>query len=120
GRKARKRKPVHSRLRSACHHHIGVAKGDDPPGVADRVRAGRTCSDDRVVRALEIVGDGDLTAHQIDESSWNEERRDAPWSLFVEGNRGVVNPSQSSDSRSDQYTRLDLFLIAFGRPIGVS
>ena len=64
GAKARQRKAIDRQFGAAGDHHIGVAKRDQPAGVADRVRAGRAGGDDRVIWALEIVGDRNLAAQQ--------------------------------------------------------
>ena len=62
GAKAGQREAVDRRFGAARDHHVGVAERDQPPGVADRVRAGRAGGDDGVVGTLEIVGDRDLAA----------------------------------------------------------
>ena len=62
GAEAGERQAVDRRFGAARHHHIGVAERDQPPGVADRVRAGRAGGDHRMVGALQIVGDRNLAA----------------------------------------------------------
>src|SRR5918911_665873 len=44
----------------ARHHDVGILQHDQPRRVADRVCAGRAGGDDRVVRTLEAVADGDV------------------------------------------------------------
>ena len=120
GAKARERKAIDGRFRAAGDHHVGVAKRDQPPGVADRVRAGRASGDDRVVGALEIVGDRNLPAQKIDEPSGNKERRDPARPFFVQGDGGVVDAAKTTDTRSEKDAGLSFLLVGFGSPIRVA
>ena len=47
-------------FRTAGDHHVSCAVPDQTRGVADRMRAGRTGGDDRMVRTAEAVFDRDL------------------------------------------------------------
>ena len=73
-----------------------------------------------MVGALEIVGDRNLSAQQIDEPAGNEERRDAARSFFVQGDGGVVDAAEPADSRAEQDAGLDLLLVGLGAPVGVA
>ena len=120
GAKSGQRKAIDRRLGAAGDHHVGVAEGDQPSRVADRVRAGRAGGDDSVVGTLEMVSDRDLPAHQIDETAGNEKRRDAARPFLMQGHGGVVDAPKSADSRADQYPGLDLLLVGLRGPFGVA
>src|SRR3546814_7832214 len=71
---------------------VGIVHRDHPRGVADRMRAGGTRRDDRVVRPHQAVFDRDLTRDQVDQPTVNEMGADAARPLFVEheNRKGVV------------------------------
>src|SRR5215203_4224366 len=102
GGKAGERKPVDRRFRAAGEHDLGVAIGDEPRGVADRVRAGRAGGHDGVVRALEPVLDRDVARGEVDEPTRDEERRDAPRALLVQRDRGVIDAADAADAGADE------------------
>ena len=47
------RNAVDRRFGAARHHHVGIAERDQPAGIADGVRPGRTRGDDGVVGTLQ-------------------------------------------------------------------
>src|SRR5438552_3245481 len=51
-RESGKRNPVDGRLRPACHHDICIAKRNQPPGIANRVRACETSGNYGIVPYL--------------------------------------------------------------------
>ena len=106
-------------LGSARHHHVGIVELDQPRRVADRMRAGRAGGDDRVVRPLQAVPDGDIAGRQIDQASRDEERADAARPLLLEQDGGVGDAGQAADAGADQDAGALLLLLRVGLPAGV-
>ena len=65
-------------LGAAGQHHVGVAVGDETPGVTHAVQPGGAGTDDGIAGPLKTQHDGQLPGHQIDDRPRHEERRDAP------------------------------------------
>jgi hypothetical protein len=114
-----KRQAIDRRFGAAGDHHLGVAERDQPPSVADGVRASRTSRDDGVIGAFEPMSDRHLAAGEIDQPAGDEERRDTPRPLLVQRHRGLVDAAETTDARADQYAGVDLVLVGLGRPAGV-
>ena len=103
GREAGKRKRGDRRFRAACDHHVGIAEDDQPCGIADGMRAGRTGRHDGMVRPFQAVPDRHLARDQVDDVAGDEERADAPRAALLQDDarfrrspRGRRCPSRSS------------------------
>ncbi len=107
------------RFRAARHHHVGVAKGDEPRGVADGVRAGGAGRHHRVIRPLEAEPDGDVARGKIDQPARNEERADALRAFFGHEQGGLLDALQAADARADQHARAVLLVGGLGLPARV-
>ena len=81
--------------------------------------AGGACRDDRVVRALEAVPDGNVAGGQIDEASRNEERADAARALLLQQERRLGDAVEAADARADEHSRALLLLGRIGLPAGI-
>ncbi len=95
---------------AAGDHHLRIAQRHEPRGVTDGMGAGCARRDDRMVRPLEAMPDGHISAGKVDEPARNEERRDAPRTFFLQEDRRVGNTRQPSDTRADQDARRLLLL----------
>jgi hypothetical protein len=73
-REAREDERVDARLRPAGEDDVGGAVPDELGALADRVRPGRACRDDRVVRAPHAELDRDLPARRVDQDVLDEAR----------------------------------------------
>ena len=73
---------TNGRFRAARQHNIGIVERDHPRRIANRVRAGRTGSDHRVVRTHQPVFDADLPGNQVDQPAVDEMRGNAAGALF--------------------------------------
>src|SRR5437879_917759 len=117
--KPRHRQPTYRRFGSAGHHHIGVVERDQPACIADRVGAGRTRRDHRMVGTLEAVLDRYIAGSQIDQTPGNEERRYFARAALLEKQRRIGNAGQAADPRADHRARRATILFGSGMPIGV-
>src|SRR4029077_10871024 len=119
GGKAGERNPVNGRLGTAGHHHIGVAKRNQPAGIANRVSAGRTGRDHSMIGPLERMGDRYITGGEIDQPARYEERRPPPRAAVAQYQRVSRDPLPPTDPRADQNAARDLVLILTRMPAGV-
>jgi hypothetical protein len=74
------------------------------------MRAGRTGSDDGVVRALQPVFDADLSRNQVDQAAVDEVRRNAARPLFGEQQAFALDSRQAADARTDRAAGANLLL----------
>ena len=58
---------------ATSHHHLGIAKRDQPGSIADGVRAGRAGSDNCVIWTLQAELDRHKTGGEIDNPAGDEE-----------------------------------------------
>ena len=86
---------------TARHHHIGILELDQPRGITDRVRTGGAGGDDRVVRSLEAVLDGNLAGDQVDQRRGNEEGTHSTRSPLLKHERGLVDGLETTDAGAD-------------------
>jgi hypothetical protein len=73
-----------------------------------------------VVRPLEAVLDGDVTAGQIDQAARNEERRDAARATLDQGSGSLVDAADAADAGADQHARGALLLIGLRLPARIA
>ena len=117
--KAGERDAVDRRFSAARHHHVGVAKRDQPAGVADGVSAGRAGGDHGMIGSLERMRDRHVARREIDEPAGDEERRDPTRTAVAQDKRGFRNAFDAADSGTDQNAADDLIVILPRMPVGV-
>ena len=62
---------------------------------------------------------GDVAARQIDQTAWDEERRQPPRTLLLQQQCAVVDAAETTDPGADHDTGLDLLFVGFGGPIRI-
>ena len=92
---------VSGRLGPAGDHDVGVAAGDDPERVADRVGAGGAGRDVGAVRALGPEADGDLARGLVDDRLDEEERRDPVRALLQQDLVVLLDRADAADAGAD-------------------
>ena len=113
------RQPADRRFGAAREHHVGIAKPDQPRGIADGVRAGGAGRDHGMVRAFEPMLDRHIAGGEIDQAAWNEERAHPPRALLGEEQRSLLDALQAADARADQDAGADLIFIGGRLPAGI-
>ncbi len=104
-------------FRAARQHHVGIVHRDHPRRVADRMRAGRACGHDRVIRPHQPVFDRNLTRNQVDEASVDEMGGNPFRPLFGEYQRFAFDSRQPADPRTDRTARAKTLRLAhIGQP----
>ncbi len=104
---------------AARHHHVGVAKGHEARRITDGVRPRRAGRDHGVVRALQLMLDGDVARGKVDEPPRYKEGANAARSLVPQEDRGVGNARQAADTGADENARTLLLLGRVGRVAGI-
>ena len=117
--KSRHRDPIDRRFRSARDHHVGIPERDQATGIADRVRAGGTRGDDRMIGTFEPEFDRHIARGEIDDAAGNEERRYAPRAFFLEHDRGIRDSLDAADAGTDHHAGRDLLFVAGRLPAGI-
>ncbi|MDH6635747.1 UNVERIFIED_ORG: hypothetical protein M2438_000922 [Methylobacterium sp. SuP10 SLI 274] len=72
-----------------------------------------------MIRALQPMLDRNLPRGEVNDSAGNEEGRDAPRTLLVEGHGGVVDRADAADARTDQDAAGLLIRVGFRMPVGI-
>ena len=90
----------------ARHHGLGIAALDDARGLADGMVAGGAGGGDREVGSLETVPHRHHPRTHVDDQHRNQERRDAPRSLFQKLDLVGLGGLQTSDAAADQNAHL--------------
>ena len=84
------------------------------------MRTRRAGGDDGVVRPLEAMGDRYVAGREIDDPSWNEERRNPARPLLLEDDRSFGNALDAADARADHHAGADLIVVALRIPAGIA
>ncbi len=119
GGKPGNRETAERTLRAPCYHDVGIAKCNEPRGVADGMRARRAGSDNRVIGTLEAVLDGNVSGREIYQSAGNKKRTDASRPFFLQQDGRLGYAVQPADPRADQDARALLLVLRVGLPAGI-
>ncbi len=84
-------------------HGVNCAVLNHTHGIADVVRAGAASRDDRNIRPLVSIHDGEVAGNHIDDCRRNEKRRDAARPLFEESGVIVLNGVDAADTGANRY-----------------
>ncbi len=72
-----------------------------------------------MIWSLEAELDRCVPRNKVDQSSGNEERRNAPRALFMQRDRGVCNSRKPADTRADENARPAALLLRRRLPAGI-
>src|SRR5690606_27480967 len=119
GGKAGDRKTHDRRFGAAGQHHVGITERDQPGGIADGVSTGGTRRHNGVIRPLQSMPDRNLAGYEVDDVCRNEERADAPRTLFLQDQRTFGDPLDAANARAEHDAGGAAFVLGLGFPAGI-
>ena len=92
---------VDARFGATGQHHVGVAVGNEPRSIADRVQTGGARRRHGVVGPLQTVADGNVAGGKVDQQPRDEQGRDFARAAGGKGERGGVCFVEVPDAGAD-------------------